>query len=365
MHFEVENLIYIYLFICIALSVFNILYIFSSGQRDKRREKAQKRWLEQLEKQLRKKEKKEDVEIQHRQLIAKRLRRVEELGAYSAALEQLREKEPALAEAYAQEVWESWQEAASAYLKRDAMERAYLAWFLAENIPCSREEYRPVMEILQSFLEDSTVYCRENVLKAFYRLGNSRAMENTLQIFQEEGWFHHQKLLADGLVTFQGDKEELAGRLWQHYGSWNVTIMLAVISFITSFSGQYREEFLRCLQDEGTDLEIRLAMLRYFRKHVHEPVREVLFRCLENKKEDSVRIVAASVLIRYPGGGTEERLKEALHDRNWYVRYNAAMSLVKLGADQSIFSDILEGSDKYAREILVYMLEKEKTGETA
>lgn len=73
-------------------------------------------------------------------------------------------------------------------------------------------------------------------------------------------------------------------------------------------------------------------------------------------------IVSAAVLDRYPGKDTVAALKRALCHRNWYVRYNAASSLVRLGASQAELQDVFEGNDAFARDILQYMLEEKEMG---
>ena len=44
------------------------------------------------------------------------------------------------------------------------------------------------------------------------------------------------------------------------------------------------------------------------------------------------------------------------------MRYNAASSLVRLGASQAELQDVFEGNDAFARDILQYMLEEKEMG---
>ena len=81
------------------------------------------------------------------------------------------------------------------------------------------------------------------------------------------------------------------------------------------------------------------------------------FELLKSGGSDvNLAIVAASVLDRYPGQDTVAALKAALSHPNWYVRYNAAGSLVALGQTEASLKDILDGPDRFAREILAYRL---------
>ena len=49
-----------------------------------------------------------------------------------------------------------------------------------------------------------------------------------------------------------------------------------------------------------------------------------------------------------------DTLKQALHNPNWYVRFNAAKSLEAFHLAYWELGDVMEGSDRYAREILQY-----------
>ena len=56
-----------------------------------------------------------------------------------------------------------------------------------------------------------------------------------------------------------------------------------------------------------------------------------------------------------------ERLKEGLKAANWYVRLNCAEALIYgLGISRLRLFDVENGRDRYAREIIRYVLEKEQ-----
>ena len=364
MRLDVETLIYLYLFICIALLIFNILYIFTSKGREKHQKKTERFWEQEILQQISLLKKEGQINPLHQKKIESSLRNTQNLVAFGSALERVKKQDPEGLLSYGEFSLRSIQAIASRYKKKESMERAYFAYLVSQYPPCGDQQYPPLIEILISFLEDSTVYCKENVLKALYTLGNIQAVENALQVFQNQGWFHHQKLLADGLLTFTGDKEALAERLWSHYKDWNEVLMLSVIQFITGFSENYKEEFMPLLSQEETGMEIRLAILRYYRRHRYEPVYPLLLQYVREEEEpDTVKIVAAFVLARYPGKDTIEVLKKALSHPNWYVRYNAADSLVTMGVSEEGLQDIFAGDDRYAKEILRYKLEEKKAGD--
>ena len=58
-------------------------------------------------------------------------------------------------------------------------------------------------------------------------------------------------------------------------------------------------------------------------------------------------------------------LLAALSDHNWYVRYNAAESLVFMGLGETSCAAVLEGPDPYAADILRYMLDRRRLADSA
>ena len=67
-----------------------------------------------------------------------------------------------------------------------------------------------------------------------------------------------------------------------------------------------------------------------------------------------------SALAVYPGPQTLEILKKETSSKNWYVRRNAAKSLAVLNTDRDALADILQGNDRYAKEMLEYQLDEVK-----
>ena len=69
--------------------------------------------------------------------------------------------------------------------------------------------------------------------------------------------------------------------------------------------------------------------------------------------------MAVLSLGNYPGKHSIVVLKSALSSSNWYIRYNAADVLTgRFGLSYLDISDIYNGRDRYAREILTYMMQR-------
>lgn len=364
MRIDADTIIYAYLFICAALMVFNLFYIFRAKARKEKQRSRVDGWRREIAAQFAALETGGAVAEEHKKRLARRLRDTNALVPYCGALEEAQAARPQTYARYMESIHAQMLDLASEYSRRQSMERAYFADVIARFPPYTDGKYHPLMEILTAYMENSTVYCRENVLRALSSLGNAQAVETALQVLNDGGYFHHHKLLADRLTDFTGDCEALAARLWRHKNAWSGEMMVAVVEFITNCSENYCETFLPLLRDEREDLELRLCAMRYFRRHPYPPARPVLLDCLNGATGANVdlAIVSAAVLDRYPGKDTVAALKRALCHRNWYVRYNAASSLVRLGASKAELQDVFEGNDAFARDILQYMLEEKEMG---
>ena len=96
---------------------------------------------------------------------------------------------------------------------------------------------------------------------------------NALEYIEDNEMFHHPKLIADGLLSFKGNKEELALVLWEGRSKWSETMLVAIIQYITAAQDNFRAIFYEGLQEDDIPVEARIAILRYFQKYRYEPVR--------------------------------------------------------------------------------------------
>ena len=173
--------------------------------------------------------------------------------------------------------------------------------------------------------------------------------------------YHNQKLLADGLLKFTGDRTALAWFLWKRREEFDVLLLLPVMQFIRFLTDEFQEEFLKLLHSETADKELRLEAIRYFRKYPYEAAREALKQFVRYQEyiDWEYAAMAAIALSAYPGADTVDCLKGGLGASNWYVRLNCAESLVKgMKLPKWELYDVYNGNDRYAREILDYVAEK-------
>ena len=338
-----DKVIYFYIFICIFLLIYNVIYIIQRTTQKQQKERRTERWKSLL---------------QNQKTPFRKLRNLEELSAWHSALFAPDSPLPdAKRSAYLAQNRQALLSLSWDYARHDAMERAFFAYILRELFLTEPGGWNSFSGPLLSFLNHSTVYCRENVLKALYALGSPDPIGKAFDILSSNGWYHDPRLLSDGLMDYPGDKEDLVCYLWNNREKWQEQFGVAIVRFAAQVSSVFGKDFLRALKDERTPLEIRFALIRYFRGYP-DPEAGSYLRTLfteDSGEESTLAIAAASSLSAYPGSRTKNVLKRALSSRNWYVRRNAALSLKEIGITPEELDAIRHGRDRYASEMIDYI----------
>lgn len=219
------------------------------------------------------------------------------------------------------------------YSGKGRIEAAYFPYIVKKYRLISNRTFPSITGILLSLLDEPGIYCRENVMQALYTTGDSDCVVEALKRIDRSGLFYHGKLITDGLLNF-----------------------------IRFSSPDYCEYVFTILQNENEDDELRYSAIRYFAKYRYDGAYETLCRLSSVKDVDKWQYAAisSSALATYPGEKTVELLKHNLTCGNWYVRYNSADSLEKLGIPYPELADVLDGEDRFAAEMLQYKLKKGK-----
>lgn len=352
----VSMIIFLYIFISAALLLFNVIYMASSsinGRIMEYRIQKETALLGQAVENIQK-----STARHYQRRLYRKIKNEEELLVYIEAFERNISRTPEEEmTAYMLACRSVIFDAAERYRKKPAMEKALFAYFISLLPPKAAEEYSRMGEIFLSYLDHSTVYCRENVLHALYKLGNMDALIRALQIFQTKGWYHDPRLIADGLTEFRGDKAALARRMWNQ--KWDERMKVILIQFMTRLKEDMSELVLPELMAEH--YERRFSAIRYFAAHTNEAAEPVLHKIL--REDSDVGAAAARTLGNYPSGETKQALKEALHSRNWNVRRNAAESLMRMHLSKEETARLSADEDRYAREMFIYVLESRGEGE--
>ena len=358
-----EVILYVYMASCIAVLVFNILYIFIDKYKGRRLEHQRLEMVDEITGQIQQMENGSPAQEDYFSGLVRRLRKLEKLRAFEFSMEEIQRRMPnARTEKYLEHMRRVFLELVPVYEKRDEIEQAYFASLVEKfGIDKGHAGYDGLMDFMIRMIVNKGVYVRENALKALYMMGNKEAVLAAWEKMEDNEIYHSKKLLTDGLLKFTGDRGELARLLFGHRDRFSPRLILPVMQFIRFLGEDFREEFLEIAGKETEDKELRLEAVRYFRKYPYEPAREMLQRFLRYHEylDWEYAAVAAQALSSYPGPDTVDCLKEGLKASNWYVRLNSADTLiVGLKIQKKDLFDVYNGRDRYAREILNYVTEK-------
>lgn len=363
-----EVLLYGYGSICLCMLAFNIIHelVMRGSQRRLTRESG--RMGAMMELQLGRIRQGLPVEQKHLRRLRRKLSRVNGLLAFDRVMEALDPAGGDLAAAdYLRQIHPVFLHLSLLYCKRENLQAAYFAYFLSKHRQMRQMPMDAIQEILVGYMRRDSLYCRTNALTALYAFGSPERVVEAVALQDQLGMFFHEKVLTDGLLSFQGDQERLTHLLWAGFEGFSDRTRLCVLNYIRFRTGSYCREMLQILQDPGRDQELRLSALRYLGRYAYPPARAFLLGLLREPEPVhwEYAAVAATALASYPGEDTVQGLMDAMHSRNWYVRANAAASLERQGLEYSDLIQVVGGRDRYAREMLMYRLdvkraEKEK-----
>lgn len=357
---RVEVLVYVYLAVCLAMILFNIATILFTRQRDRINEKHRAGFRRMISAQLERIRAGESVEKRHGRYMKRKLRHPESLLVFIQVMRELFDTFPEEVRSYLNELSALLHALMLHYERqRDPILFAFFLYSLKEFGSMSGVTPPDVRAILLRALRMNNTYCRENALQAIYGSGLRDLVVQALEVLDDEQIPHNKKLLTDGLLTFRGSKEELQELLWEKLEDFSVNMQQVILDFIRFCPPGKQDRIYSILTDETRSPELRFSCMRYFAKYPDEKAYPVLLKMagdFENRRWEFPAI-ACTALASYPGPETTEALKRALHVSSWYVRYNAAESLAKLGVSYMDLIEVIDGNDRYAREILQFQLD--------
>ena len=352
----VQILIYVYLGICAGMILFNIATALLSRRREHRSFRDGIRLELTVSRELDRLAETGAVSERHLRFMERRLRRVNGMAAFDAALERLCVRRPELTRSYLTALNGVTITLAEDYCRRDEIEAAYFPYIIRKYRLLDGQENEALKTMLLDLLHESSIYCRENAMQALYTSGDAQIIVRALRIIDASSLYYNTKLLADGLLNFNGDKTQLAEALWAAFEDFKVWMQVTILNYFRFSSGAHCERVLALLNDGARDDELHFSCLRYLGRYPYPPAYADLLRYAtpsENARWEYAAI-ASSVLASYPGAETAAVLERNLYHPNWYIRFNASKSLEQLGFGYRDLIDVIEGNDRYASEILRY-----------
>lgn len=345
-----EIVVFVYIILCICMLVYNLGYMGYKKADKRMSSKMVLRWKKRILDN-------KGVQVE---FLNKKLLYLRNLFIFDDAISAIMKNDEKNAFLYLNTNKESFLYLAKIYEKKDSMKKAYYAYMMSKFNFLDNDFETKIAKVLINYTIDPSIYCRENALKALYSKNNIQTIVEAYRLMNKNKIHHNSKLVVDGLLSFKGDKIALAYALWEYRNEFGVEYHISFIDFARMITADFCKKFYDFLLEDNTDYEIKYALLRYFRKYRYEPVKEYLYNCINFQEGISWELVAlaASALDNYPCNKTKEILKSALTANNWYVRYNAADSLLNLGITYLELQNIYNGNDRYAREMIEFKIQE-------
>lgn len=298
----------------------------------------------------------------HQVYLTKKLIHINVLLAFAEILEGLKKTNRTCYEVYTEKIQDLFVTLAQEYSRKKGIKKAYFAYFVAQY-PFGEEVADKIAKILLThYIQDASLYCRENTLSALCHLGKEAYVVKALISIDVNGYFHHEKLIIEELLSFKGNHDALIALLWEHFSKCSLSNQLAILGYMRMKSDQYTKQVYELLSDEQIDSEIHLACIRYLGKYYYKPAEPLLISYIEDHHKGTweYAAISATALIQYPSEESIHRLRNALSSATWHVRLNAAKSLVSLGVMDEILGHLTNQEDCYAREMMHYQIHQKQ-----
>lgn len=356
---KIEWLIGFYMLVCVAMIAFNFAFLANEKVQTRRLARKRRRLAAKIAAQVDGVPTDEDLRA-----LERSLKTLSGLEAFDQTLARLKEEDPERCAGYLQAITPVLERLSHWHAGKSALRDAYYSYIL-NRWYAKRPANAGLIDALLTAVRTRPFYARENALMAIAKVGTAPALADAIVGLESARTFHHPKLVTEALLSYPGDREELAEELSARFDRLSPNAQAAVINFGRMADIPYQDERLHTARrerlkalmvDPATDLEVRLACIRFFMRDPWDDVADTLrdFAAHDGTESWEYAAVAASTLVSYPGDETVAVLKKCLSSRVWHVRQNAAQSLRGLGLSRDELRDVVEGPDRFARDTVLY-----------
>jgi len=243
------------------------------------------------------------------------------------------------------------------FQKKDLGFQNYYLSFL-KKYPFLYEKEETMLNYIKKSCSSSSIHLRENALRAILETKEKEEIKDALLTLNKREKVHPKKLLTENFLRYKGEMEELKTLLLEIFPGLKEDYKVACIQFFAYQELDCREFLYEILKTKKETKEVLLAGIRYFKKVKEEKVIPILYSFIEKEEDWEYKALSASTLKIYPSKKTIEVLQIALQDPNWYVRNNAAETLVNI-VDKKELKNLLEIEDFYIKRALKYQIQKQ------
>lgn len=355
-----EKLIYLYMLICISMILFNIIYMWIEKIKDKAMSIKTDLLEKEIKIQLLNLMHSFPIEEKHKRFLTKKLLKTENLIIFEKVIEKLYDEDKETCLKYLYDLYPIAYMLIVEYQNKDTMQASFLLHILWKYQ--IKFKYDKFYNVVLNYIVKDNLYCRENALKVIYASGNSEYVLKALLKLDKMSIFHHSKLISEGLLSFQGDKKQLANDFFVRFELFSDEMKVSVLNYFRLANIRSDEYFMYILIDDVLDDEVKFSAIRYFGKFYCETAYPYLLKYAKGNANErwQYSAIASAALSIYPSDMTFIVLKKNLSSSNWNIRVNAAKSLDKMGFTADEILSMIDEQDYYAREIMVYQQEQKK-----
>ena len=238
------------------------------------------------------------------------------------------------------------------YAKKDSIRKCYFIF----NLGLYKIDSFKIQNFLMECLNDKSIYVRYNALNSIANIGKGDKFIEALIYMSKNRIYINNKVFIEIIDKFK-NSHEINKELARILNELNTKMQCLIInSFSKNKNDFFKEILLMKLKDES-NREVRISIIKYFEENYYDEAYVELIKLLASKWWEE-RAIAAKSLSKYYSFEVENSLKKSLKDKNWYVRLNSASSILENNCTEEIIEEVLNQEDMYAKEILLYVLQK-------
>jgi len=160
-----------------------------------------------------------------------------------------------------------------------------------------------------------------------------------------------ERSLIEIIDGFEGDKEAMYKKMISHEDDY-----LASVFIKSAGNGRFVGVASELLENLYSPSFMRkIAAVKALGQIAAPEFTHSLIGELKNP-DWRIRAVTAKALGEAQNTAALPALKEAVGDENWWVRYNAARAIIKMGNYKDLVQEIFSGEDPFAKDMLRYVL---------
>ena len=204
---RIEWLVAFYLFVSVAMILFNFVFLAYEKARAKRFVTKTKRLASDLSEEI---ERNADFPTEaHKRILERKLRKLSGMESFDLTMQRLQELDPEKSDRYLRGIAAVFHRLTYYFAKKPDLKKAYFAYILKRWYRL-RPASDTVTQTLLRFVREGSFYVRQNSLEALASVADACAFADAVELIERGDDFHHPKLVTEAALSFAGDADGLS-----------------------------------------------------------------------------------------------------------------------------------------------------------